>query len=513
MVPELLVLALAFHRAPIRFAHLTDPAQPLPDPFADWLIASCAALGPTRIQSTAEALDTGPEALREAFLFLLRQVLLTSKADYYRVLGLPRGCAAERIKHHHSLLVQMFHPDRLGANDARGVALTARINVAYQILRDPEARRRYDSHLPPLREGVGGAEGALAFFRPQEPVRPNPASTRDVPIRIRPGVLWVAASIVVAGLVLLVAGQPRQPLLQVNPELADGSAFGPAYLQGGKAEREATAGPGHRTPRAVAAPSDPGRMPIAQPAGRAQATDVPQIPRHTRPVGASALSEAAGDAGITARGERPWPPGVASPAASRPEPPLQTRKAQRTETPSVRPKPQTSPEPTASSRRQQDPLATGRATSEAPAPGIRQPPRAAPAQTPDPARVTVPRSDAAVYGLLSRLEGSFAKGDLAGVVSLFSANAVFNNAVGSAAIRKAYADIFAQAGQRRMTISSLTWRKAQDQRLVGRGTIRIGTRSGSQQAWSSTAGTLEIELVPWMGDHKISRLIHYLSSN
>jgi hypothetical protein len=98
-------------------------------------------------------------------------------------------------------------------------------------------------------------------------------------------------------------------------------------------------------------------------------------------------------------------------------------------------------------------------------------------------------------------------------VSLFTANAVVNNGVGTAAIRKAYSDIFAQAGQRRMTIAGLTWRKAPDQRLVGRGTIRIGTRSGSQPAWRSTAGTLEIELVPWMGDHKISRLIHYLSSN
>lgn len=64
-----------------------------------------------------------------------------------------------------------------------------------------------------------------------------------------------------------------------------------------------------------------------------------------------------------------------------------------------------------------------------------------------------------------------------------------------------------------MSISGLRWSSTQYQRLLGRDAIRVSTQSGSQARWRDATGTLEIEFVPWMGDYKISRMIHHLSPN
>ena len=64
-----------------------------------------------------------------------------------------------------------------------------------------------------------------------------------------------------------------------------------------------------------------------------------------------------------------------------------------------------------------------------------------------------------------------------------------------------------------MSISGVKWSPSEHQRLLGRGAIRVGTRSGTQAGWRNATGDLEIELVPWMGDYKISRMTHHLSPN
>jgi len=297
MGPALLLLALEFHRAPIRFRHLTDPRKPLPDAFGDWLVESSAALAPARISATAESLGTRPEALREAFLFLLRQVLLTPRADHYRVLGLSRLCTIGSIKRHHSLLVRMFHPDRLPEGDERGVTLTARINIAYRVLRDAESRGRYDRSLPALGRSRHTQGDAVGFFRAREPAEPlvwrpqPPVGRRRWP---RPRLHWLLAGIPIAALVLFVLEEPSSPMLRVDPEHADQASFGPSYLQGagggGRAEAPATgpvAGPATRSDNAAGtsdqrsvgaeAWSGPGQVrPITVPS----ASETPQLEPH-----------------------------------------------------------------------------------------------------------------------------------------------------------------------------------------------------------------------------------------
>ena len=231
MAPQLLILALEFHRAPLRFRHLTDLRRPLPDAFGNWLTESSAALAPAHMEATAEALATSPEALREAYLFLLRQILLLPQADHYRVLGLARNCDLETVKQHHGLLVRLFHPDRLKEDAERGAALAARINHAHHVLRDPEARRLYDERLPPFPGGDGPNSDPADFFRPQGalvPVGGRAGMPSALPSRTGPVLLWTLGFVVMMTLVYAVVREPRQPLLRVNPDLAGGTAPGPS---------------------------------------------------------------------------------------------------------------------------------------------------------------------------------------------------------------------------------------------------------------------------------------------
>ena len=65
MMPPLLVLALEFHRAPLRFRHLSDPEYPLPEAFDVWLTEASVALAPDNAAATAAVLGTAIETLRD----------------------------------------------------------------------------------------------------------------------------------------------------------------------------------------------------------------------------------------------------------------------------------------------------------------------------------------------------------------------------------------------------------------------------------------------------------------
>jgi curved DNA-binding protein CbpA len=490
MALPLLVLALEFHRAPLRYRHLTDPRRPLPEAFGDWLTESGAALAPANVEATATALGTTPDSLREAYLFLLRQILLISQADYYRVLGLSRRCHPESIKQHRNLLLRLFHPDHVPEDDERSVSLTARINAAYQVLRDPQARRGYDSRLALLAPEQPQDPGA--FFRPHDPV---PFTYRHIrtpslpPSQARSLLLRTLASVVAIALLYLVLHEPRQPLLWLDPEPAGGTVQGRSLLRERDGQRETIELRGQiggeLLPRSdQALPPDAGPMQNTDARHRAEAAEQGPTVGPSSPAGPGAKHQEDSGAG-TFRAERASTSGD----AKAPEPLVNEAGTAVQRQPPQRQSrgegPQGGRSAVDTPERLEGSLA-GRAEPAA-----------------DPAHAK------AISGLVGRLERSVSSGDLAGLTSLFTVNAVVGSGLGAAAVRNAYADMVGQSGQGRMTISGLRWRAGPHERLIGQGAIRIS--AGPQRGGSEAAGTVEIEIVPWMDDYRISKLIHHLS--
>jgi molecular chaperone DnaJ len=62
--------------------------------------------------------------------------------DYYQVLGVPSDASAEEIRRAYRQLARRYHPDISG--DERGSAFVEAAR-AYEVLNDPQRRRRYDA--------------------------------------------------------------------------------------------------------------------------------------------------------------------------------------------------------------------------------------------------------------------------------------------------------------------------------------------------------------------------------
>src|SRR5688572_20196631 len=65
--------------------------------------------------------------------------------DYYEVLGVARDAGADDIKKAYRKLALKWHPDRHKADDRESAEQQfKRVNEAYEVLSDPEKRKRYD---------------------------------------------------------------------------------------------------------------------------------------------------------------------------------------------------------------------------------------------------------------------------------------------------------------------------------------------------------------------------------
>lgn len=76
--------------------------------------------------------------------------------DYYETLGVARTASAEEIKLGFRKLARLYHPD-VAKNKVTGEAKFKEINEAYEVLGDPDKRRRYDELGPNWQDdGRGG---------------------------------------------------------------------------------------------------------------------------------------------------------------------------------------------------------------------------------------------------------------------------------------------------------------------------------------------------------------------
>jgi curved DNA-binding protein CbpA len=113
----------------------------------------------------------------------------TFRGDPYRVLDVEREASAAVIKRRWRELAREHHPDRAPGDTRRTAQQTrrmARINAAYDLLRDPERRARYDEGQAQGDGKAGDRRGSARPFaatassaaRPGGPPRPRP--TRPV---------------------------------------------------------------------------------------------------------------------------------------------------------------------------------------------------------------------------------------------------------------------------------------------------------------------------------------------
>ena len=81
----------------------------------------------------------------------VKEIMAVEFRDYYEVLGVPRTATQEEIQRSYRKLARKFHPDVNKAKDAEDKF--KEINEAYEVLKDPEKRQKYDQLGPNWKAG------------------------------------------------------------------------------------------------------------------------------------------------------------------------------------------------------------------------------------------------------------------------------------------------------------------------------------------------------------------------
>lgn len=84
---------------------------------------------------------------------------MAEKRDYYEVLGISKGASADEIKKAFRRKAVELHPDKQGGDEAK----FKEVNEAYEVLKDPAKKQRYDQFGHAGVGGNGGFEGFNGF--------------------------------------------------------------------------------------------------------------------------------------------------------------------------------------------------------------------------------------------------------------------------------------------------------------------------------------------------------------
>ena len=82
---------------------------------------------------------------------------MAEETDYYKILGVERTATADEIKRAYKKVAIKYHPDR-NPGDKEAEEKFKQAAQAYDVLRDPDKRARYDQF------GAAGVDGAAGGF-------------------------------------------------------------------------------------------------------------------------------------------------------------------------------------------------------------------------------------------------------------------------------------------------------------------------------------------------------------
>lgn len=476
---EAVDLMLGVFRAPARSAVLRT--RELPDGVLDVIRI---AAGDAEAIAAAKASTPLAEAdLHVAASLLLHNLCLFDGADSYRTLGVRADADSSRIKQHFRWLVRWLHPDR-NPDNLHG-AFTDRVNRAWNSVRTPERRARYD--LERQQGQVVGTASVKAvdtsvLLREWAERSPAPLLSGHA-VRRLPQLIAIAAGAIAIGalgLAAWLASLDADPLPHEAPvysgRIAMAEVAPPAPLR-------ATSNAEAAAPSATARP-----VPLAMPV-------LPATP--DTPVETGKKTPATIAAAVAPSPPAVLPPSPATAAAAAPQTLLPQRAAAKSTA-------------TAS---------PGAAAAIPPPPARAAPPRPAIVLLPqaDPASAAPPRHAAAVapasaispselHTFVERFQRLYSGDDIDGFLALFSAQAQGNNGSPADLIRD-YRRLFAQRPLRRLQLSQLHW-DIDGSRAAGNGNYEAWVGPGAGRPESRTHGLILLQLVRGDDGMRITRLHH-----